>query len=37
MKMEDFMKGAVSMNTNDIPESLDWREKGAVNPVKNQG
>lgn len=27
----------VLLNITDIPDSIDWREKGAVNPIKDQG
>jgi len=30
-------KGEVAVDTTTLPESIDWRQHNAVNPVKNQG
>ncbi|BFG27928.1 hypothetical protein CerSpe_142020 [Prunus speciosa] len=33
MEMSSFRDG----NVTDVPPSVDWREKGAVIPIKDQG
>ena len=30
-------KSTISKSTKTAPDSLDWREKGIVNPIKDQG
>lgn len=30
-------KPAVDLDVTDLPASIDWRTKGAVNPIKDQG
>jgi len=34
---EEVTPSAGGRRLQDYPDSLDWRSKGAVNPVRNQG
>jgi cathepsin F len=36
-EMKSMMTKAAILSTEDLPESLDWRTKGAVSDVKDQG
>ena len=37
LEKSTISKSTISKSTKTAPDSLDWREKGIVNPFKDQG